>query len=123
LVDDPVVAMGKAIRMVESVGRDHGVSFPMQGTIAVSDGSTLWAFRYSSQGRSRTLFHSADMDALQEMYPDAERLKDFGHRARVAVSEPLTDLPGVFIEVPESSVATLDATGYHHEPFLTDGAE
>src|SRR5215471_10941753 len=81
LVDDPVAAMGKAIRMVESVGRDHGVSFPMQGTIAVTDGVTVWAFRYSSQGRSRTLFHSADLEALNEMYPDAERLRNFGHRA------------------------------------------
>ena len=56
-------------------GREHGVQFPMQGTIAVSDGTTLWAFRYSSQGRSRTLFHSADVPTLREMYPDVERLR------------------------------------------------
>lgn len=118
LTDDPIGAMGRAIRAVESAGRDHGVDFPMQGTIAVSDGATLWAFRYSSEGRSRSLFHSADMETLTAMYPDAEQLRGFGHRARVVVSEPLTDLPGVFIEVPESTAATLDASGYHHEPFL-----
>jgi len=120
LMDDPVVAVGKAIRMVESVGRDHDVALAMQGTLAVTDGITVWAFRYSSERRSRTLFHSADVQTLQEMYPDAERLRRFGHRARVVVSEPLTDLPGVFVEVPESTVATLDSTGYHHEPFLAD---
>ncbi len=108
--------------MIESVGREHGIRFPMQGTIAVSDGATVWAFRYSTQGRSRTLYHSADMRALREMYPDAERLDQFGQRARVVVSEPLTDLPGVFVEVPEATVAVLEQGDYHHEPFLAEAA-
>jgi glutamine amidotransferase len=54
------------------------------------------------------------------MYPDAERLAVFGDRARVVVSEPLTDLPGVFVEVPESTVVVLEADGYRHQPFLSD---
>ena len=111
-------AMGKAIRMVEKVGHEHGIDFPMQGTLAVTDGATIWTFRYSSQGRSRSLFHSADIGTLQEMYPDIERLKVFGKTARVVVSEPLNDLPGAFIEVPESSASVLNATGYSTEPFL-----
>ena len=78
----------------------------------------LWAFRYSSQGQSRTLFHSAHVPTLREMYPDAERLSTFGDHAQVVVSEPLNDLPGVFLEVPESTVAILDPSGYHHEAFL-----
>ena len=118
LRDDPIGAIGKAIRKVEAVGHEHGVQFPWQGTVAVSDGATVWVFRYSSQGRTRTLFHSADVPALREMYPDVERLRAFGDHARVVVSEPLNDLPGVFVEVPESTAATLDADGYHHQPFL-----
>lgn len=118
LADDPVAAVGAAIRRVEEVGHAAGVQFPMQGTIAVSDGETLWAFRYSTQGRSRTLFHSADVPTLRSMYPEAERLSLFGDHAQVVVSEPLNDLPGVFLEVPESTVAVLDPTGYHHQPFL-----
>ena len=97
--------------MVESAGHKAGVRFPMQGTIAVSDGETVWAFRYSSQGQSRTLFHSADIPTLREMYPDVERLSTFGDHAQVVVSEPLNDLPGVFLEVPESTVAILDPSG------------
>ena len=104
--------------MIESVGHDHGITFPMQGTIAVSDGKTLWAFRYSSEGRSRTLFHSAEISALREMYPDTDRLDLFGARARVVVSEPLNDLPGAFIEVPEATVAILDESGYEYQPFM-----
>ena len=42
----------------------------MQGTVAVSDGITVWAFRYSSQRQTRSLFHSADIATPQAMYPD-----------------------------------------------------
>lgn len=120
LADDPVAAVGRAIRMVESVGHEQGVQFPWQGTVAVSDGQRVWAFRYSSQGRTRSLFHSADIPTLRQMYPDVERLKQFGDRARLVVSEPLSDVPGVFVEVPESTAAILEPDGYRHEPFLAD---
>ena len=106
LQDDPIGGITKAVQMVESVGRAHGIRYPMQGTIALADGATIWAFRYSTQG----------------MYPDIERLKIFGRRARVVVSEPLNDLPGAFVEVPESTVAILDESGYRHEPFLAEAA-
>lgn len=119
--DDPIAGMTKTVRMIESVGREHAIRFPMQGTMALCDGATIWAFRYSTQGRSRTLFHSVDIDTLRQMYPDAEGLKIFGRHAHVVVSEPLNDLPGAFLEVPESTVAILDQTGYHHEPFLGEG--
>ena len=69
LREDPVAAMAKAIQAVEAAGREHGVKFPMQGTVAISDGVTLWAFRYSSQRQTRTLFHSADIASLQQTYP------------------------------------------------------
>ncbi|MEN2740687.1 class II glutamine amidotransferase [Microbacterium sp. X-17] len=118
LTDDPVRAMGDAIRRVEAAGQAVDIPFPMQGTIAVSDGHTLWAFRYSTQGRTRTLFHSTDIPTLRHMYPDAERLSAFGDHAQVVVSEPLNDLPGAFVEVGESTVVILDGTGYRHQPFL-----
>jgi glutamine amidotransferase len=118
LEDDPIAAVGAAIRRVEEAGHAAGVQFPMQGTVAVTNGEIVWAFRYSSQGRSRTLFHSADVPTLRTMYPDVERLSAFGDHAQVIVSEPLNDLPGVFLEVPESTVAVLDSTGYHHADFL-----
>ncbi|MFE7845317.1 class II glutamine amidotransferase [Microbacterium sp. NPDC057407] len=118
LMDDPVAAVGAAIRRVEKAGQAAGEQFPMQGTLAVTDGVTVWAFRYSTQGRSRSLFHSADIPTLREMYPDVARLNDFGDHARVVVSEPLNDLPGVFLEVPESTVAVVEPDGYRHAEFL-----
>jgi glutamine amidotransferase len=117
LRDDPVGAVARAIGEVERVGHDHGQQFPFQGTVAVSDGSTIWAFRYSTQGRSRSLFHSADIGDLRKMYPDVERLRMFSENAHVVVSEPLSDLAGAFLEVPESTVAVLTGSGYRHESF------
>jgi len=38
LCQDAGAAMAKAIQAVESAGHEHGVKFPMQGTVAVSDG-------------------------------------------------------------------------------------
>ena len=121
LADDPVGAMTRAVQQVESVGKKQGIPFPMQGTLALSDGATLWAFRYSSQHRTRSLFHSVEIPALREMYPEADRLHLFGDKAKVVVSEPLNDIPGAFVEVPESTVAILDDSGYHHEPFMDSG--
>ena len=81
--------MAKAIQKVESAGHEHAARFPMQGTVAVSDGVTMWAFRYSSQHQARTLVHAAGIITLQAMYPGAERLRVFGKHAHAVVSEPL----------------------------------
>ena len=118
LQNDPIAGMRAAIREAERVGHEHGIRFPVQGTFAVSDGATVWAIRYSTAGRSRSLFHSTDIETLRRMYPGAERLRGFGRRAHVIVSEPLNDLPGALEEVPESTVSILDEAGYRYEPFL-----
>ena len=56
LEEDPAEAVARAIGLVEACGRARGVEYPFQGTIATTDGESLWAFRYSSQGKSRSLF-------------------------------------------------------------------
>ncbi|MET4156665.1 class II glutamine amidotransferase [Agromyces sp. PvR057] len=122
LQDDPIAGLGRALRRIEEIGLAHGVPKVVQGTFAVSDGETMWAFRYSSTHRSRTLYYSVDMPTLQEMYPEVDRLRLFGAKARVVVSEPLTDLPGAFVEVEESTVVTLDADGFREDGFLRDSA-
>ena len=55
LEDDPPQAVQRTIGLVEATGHEHGVEFPFQGTIATTDGECVWAFRYSSEGRSRSL--------------------------------------------------------------------
>jgi predicted glutamine amidotransferase len=103
LEDDPPTAVQRAIGLVESVGREHGVEYPFQGTIATTDGESVWAFRYSSEGKSRSLFFSTDVRTLREMYPENELLRGLSNESRLVVSEPLGELPGAWNEVPESS--------------------
>ena len=107
LEDDPPQAVARTIGLVESVGHEHGVEFPFQGTIATSDGERIWAFRYSSEGKSRSLFFSTDVRTLRALYPENELLRDLGDESRLVVSEPLGDLPGAWNEVPEASYGVI----------------
>ncbi len=76
-------------------------------TVATTDGETTWAFRYSSEGASRSLFHSTDVSTLKEQYPNHPMLHELSNDARLVVSEPLGDLRGAWVEVPESSFVTV----------------
>jgi len=121
LEDDPPTAVQRAIGLVESVGKDHRVKYPFQGTIATTDGECVWAFRYSSEGKSRSLFFSTDVRTLREMYPKNELLRDLSDESRLIVSEPLGDeLPGAWNEVPESSWGVIQPGQDELHPFTPD---
>jgi glutamine amidotransferase len=102
LEDDPPTAVARAIGLVEDVGHRHGVEYPMQGTIATTNGESLWAFRYSSEHNSRSLFFSTDVRLLREQHPEIEVLQLVSDETRLVVSEPLGDVAGAWNEVPES---------------------
>jgi glutamine amidotransferase len=104
LQDDPVAALERTIAFIEETGRKHGVEDPIQMTVATTDGETIWAFRYSSEHDSRTLYFSTRMDSLKALYPELVELADLSDETRIVVSEPLGDLPGAWHEVPESHV-------------------
>ena len=103
LREDPPAAVARAVGLIEEVGRAHGEQFPIQMTVATTDGDTLWAFRYSSEGRSRSLFHSTDIGTLRAQYPENPVLQGLSDDARLVVSEPLGGLRGAWREVPEST--------------------
>jgi predicted glutamine amidotransferase len=107
LQDDPPAAVARAVGLIEDVGRRHGEDFPLQMTVATTDGDTLWAFRYSSEGRSRSLFHSTDVSTLRAQYPDNPVLHRLSDDARLVVSEPLGGLRGAWREVPEATCIVL----------------
>jgi len=102
LREDAVTAVEKVIGFVEEVGRSHGVENPIQMTVATADGTNLYAFRYSSEGQSRSLFYSRDLPSLRKLHPDVEGLARLDDETRIVVSEPLGDLPGAWIEAPEA---------------------
>jgi glutamine amidotransferase len=101
---EPVQAVERMVGFVEHTGRRHGIEHPIQMTVATTDGQTIWAFRYSSEGDSRSLYFSTRMDALRALHPDLPELAGLSDETRVVVSEPLGDLSGAWQEVPESHV-------------------
>lgn len=103
LEENPPAAVERMVGHVEEVGHRHGTEHPIQMTIGTTDGSSVWAFRYSSEGKSRSLYYSADMRSVREMYPERPRLQEASDETRIIVSEPLVDLPGAWNEVRESS--------------------
>ena len=103
LREDPVAAVERMVGFVEATGREHGVDQPMQMTVATSDGERLFGFRYSSIGKSRTLYFSTAIETLRVIYPDNEVFQKISDETRIVVSEPLGDLVGAWNPVPESS--------------------
>jgi predicted glutamine amidotransferase len=103
LEDDPPGAVARAVGFIEATGRAHGVDHPIQMTVATTDASSVWAFRYSSERDSRSLFFSTAVETLRAQYPDNPMFHGLSEETRLIVSEPLGDLEGAWNEVPESS--------------------
>jgi glutamine amidotransferase len=114
---DPLSGMERAVGFVEEKARERGVENAVQMTVGISDGERVWAVRYSSAHESRSLFLSEDVDALRRLHPDNPRLQQLTEGDRVVVSEPLADLPGAWIEVPESTAVLLEDGGYEQRTF------
>lgn len=111
LEEDPPAAVARMAGLVERTGRAHGVPDPLQMTVAVTDGESLWAFRYSSRRESRSLFYSTRVDTLRSLHPDLEFLRGVSEGTRLIVSEPLGDMPGAWNAVPESTYGVVRPGG------------
>jgi predicted glutamine amidotransferase len=117
LEDDPLCSMERAVGLVEEQASRSEVEDPVQMTVGISDGERLWAVRYSSQHSSRTLFVSEDVDALRKLHPENERLQELSEGDRAVVSEPLGDLAGAWIEIPESTGLVIEDGAMEQRPF------
>ena len=123
LETDPLGAVERAVGLVEAVGRDHGVENPVQMTLGFSNGERLWGVRYSSEGHSRTLYVSANASSIKALHTENPRLARMTDEDRMIVSEPLSDLPGVWIEVPEATALIVQPGEDEHRPFRPQAPE
>jgi glutamine amidotransferase len=117
LEHDPVNAVQLAIGFIEATAAKHGIEHAVQASMGLTDGESLYAFRYSTEGKSRTLFASVEAATVHELYPDNERLQRFRDEDRIVVSEPIADLPGAWHEIPESSVLIVRPGPDEERPF------
>jgi len=117
LAEDPPGAVERMVGFVEAVGQRNGVDHPIQMTVATTDGSRMWAFRYSSEHHSRSLYYSTSVQTLRQTHPDNPALELVSDDTRIVVSEPLGDLPGVWNEVPESTYGIIQQGQDEMHPF------
>lgn len=103
LEDDPLGALERMAGCIEAAGHRHGTEYPLQMTLGLSDGEQVIAVRYASGPEVNTLFVSTSVHDIRLLLPAEERFRHFSDEARVVVSEPLIDLPGLWHEVPPST--------------------
>lgn len=115
LDDDPLCAVERTVGFIEQVGEENGIAHPVQMSLGFSNGERLYAVRYSTHGRSRTLFYSKSVDSLRELNP---RFGSLSTQARAVVSEPLNDLSDYWHEVPEATALIIRAGEVERRPFV-----
>jgi predicted glutamine amidotransferase len=119
LRNDPIGALERTIGLIEATATAQHVTAPVQGTFGVSDGITMWAVRYATEGPARTLFASADVETVKRLHPENPRLQRLGAGDRLIVSEPFAELPGVWNEIPEATAVTVRRGGAMEDrPFV-----
>jgi len=102
---DPVGAVERATGFIERTAQAKGVEHPIRMTVAASNGERVWAFRYSSDGRPASLFHSLDVATLRLQFPENRILHELSDDSRLILSEPFGGLEGAWREVPQASYA------------------
>jgi hypothetical protein len=58
----------KAADFIERAGKNRGIENSIQLTVAVSDGKSIWAFRFVSSGKARTLYMSVKPERLRALH-------------------------------------------------------
>jgi glutamine amidotransferase len=117
LEEDPLGGLERMAGFVEAAGHRIGVEHPLQMTVGLSDGERLYAVRYASGPVVNTLYVSSSVQDVRLLYPQDERFGRFSDEARVVVSEPLVDLPGLWHEVPSSSALVVQCGPDLEVPF------
>lgn len=100
---DPPGSVERAVGLIENLAREHGIEQAMRMSVAVSDGRSIWAFRYSTEGNPPSLYYSTRVETLRAQHPDMPIFQTLSDDCRLIVSEPLGDLVGAWNEIPPST--------------------
>lgn len=101
LEEDVPSAISAMVRIVEDAAKLKGVNESLWMTLGISDGETLWGFKYGSNGKGPSLYISPDINELARLNPEAGNI--FGDFAACIVSEPMGKYQDIWKPVPENS--------------------
>jgi predicted glutamine amidotransferase len=122
LEQDVIGACERMAGFVEELGRRRGVDEPLQMTVGVSDGERLYAVRYASGPAVNSLYVTRDARDVRALCPMDERVQQLSDEAHAIVSEPLDDLPELWIEVPPATAVILEPGDSTQMPFTPQSA-
>ncbi len=105
LEKDVTSGISEMVKAVKAAGKKAGVSGDLWMTLAISDGNSLWCYRYGSDGKGPTLFISPSIEELSRLNPHVE--DKFGDFAACIVSEPIGNYQHTWRAVPENSVVVV----------------
>jgi glutamine amidotransferase len=100
-------AISEMVRVVESTAKEQGIGEAIWMTLGISDGKTLWGFRYGSNGKGPTLYASPNITELELLSPGVAG--KIGAGAVCLVSEPIGKYQDLWQLIPENSKVTISA--------------
>jgi glutamine amidotransferase len=101
LENDVPAAIAEMVRVVEAAGKENGVAESLWMTLGISNGESLWGFRYGSNGVGPTLYVSPDMSDLRRLNPAlTDKISGF---AACIVSEPIGNYQESWKSIPDNS--------------------
>lgn len=107
LEQDPLGALQRMAGCVESVAKASGTHESLWMTLGLSDGDSIYAVRYASDGQAPTLYYSKSVADLAKLGLASSAAEMLGPKARMVVSEPIGKLADAWIEMPQSSALRL----------------
>lgn len=115
LETDPEGALSRMAGFIEEVGREHGIDQTLWMTLGVSDGETVFAVRYASDGNAPTLYCSREVEDAYRSHPELRG--KFSPDTRLVVSEPTGKARDIWMTVPQGSFLTIRAGELKVRPF------
>ena len=115
LESDPAAAMAKTVAEIEEVARAEGVEGLLNMTVAVSDGERVFAFRYSTDHVSPSLYFICEEGLAARVRGDVDN-------AVLVLSEPLDEATDVWTELPEAHMLVATAGTVTLTPFTPSAA-
>ena len=109
LEKDPIGGMTKTIEKVQALLDLNKASEPLRFSAALSDGKSIWAFRYSSDKQSPSLFYGT---------PDLHKKKAKLRMINTIASEPFDDDSDHWTAVGESKLVLWKNKAVSVSPFM-----
>ena len=117
LENDPLGALERMAGCVESIAAENGTEESLWMTLGISDGRSVWAVRYASDGEAPTLYYSKTVEDLLDLGLDPQVGERLGPQARMVVSEPIGRLADSWVTVPQASALRLHGGAVEVVPF------